>query len=210
MKILINNNHGNMNCMLINWVKSQFIFDEVHNISDYNQCIQHIRSNKYDILLTDSIPLDITIAKLQAYISNFSPSIKIISYINQKDIIVAPHLYKLGIDGLMTFQTSYELLESIQYITSEEKYISPSILQNMYLFNKYYLLREHLTNQEYEIFIRNKWGYSDKDITNALWCSLKHVRNTKSIAFKKIKYLKKNNPINGPVYSQHFNLENHV
>lgn len=186
MKILINNNYGNMNFMLINWIQTQTIFDEVHNVSNHNKCLQYIRANDYDILLTDPLPLDITIAKLQAYKNNFSPTLKIISYINPKDITVAPHLYKLGIDGLMTFQTTYELLDSVQYITSEEKYISPRILHDINLFNQYYILREHLTNQEYEIYIRNKWGYSDNDIADALWCSLKHVRNTKSITFKKL------------------------
>jgi DNA-binding NarL/FixJ family response regulator len=149
--------------------------------------------NGIDLLLTKPFPSDISFKRLRAHLNNKAKNTKLIAFIENNNLPLIIHLYLLGADGIIKTPSAFDVNQSIKTVLNGYRYVEPDVMAELNNLQWAMSYRKQFTDQEYEIYARNTLGYKDDDIANALWISLKTVKNAKSRAHSKyIDFMTKN------------------
>ena len=162
----------------------------VVSIENSAKCAIHSYAQTHpEILLIDYQLPDITGLEVSKRIASYKEETKIImltSHVEEsiiKKIILCHHVDGILIKGSNYFEGN--LLLAIDAVRDGGMFMDPSILEILRSKVKVKKIND-LTNREFEVLIQIMAGKSDKMIADSLYVSIHHIRNIKSMIWKKL------------------------
>jgi len=166
----------------------------IHEVSDGQQAIQHLKENKYHIALLDvDMPQTDGFTVCKEIKVNY-PNIKVVFLTMYKDVTVFHTAMELGADGfLLKDNTAEEIIECLEKVQKNQKYISQRLGEYQNQYQEYTKkkrklkdLLDDLTQTERRTLKLVSENYSSKEIADILFVTPKSVENYRSRICRKL------------------------
>jgi DNA-binding NarL/FixJ family response regulator len=160
-------------------------------IDSINDAVIKIREQEFDAVLLNSITPNHSDLDLIRNIKNIRPKTPVLVLCASSDVKFCEKTLKAGANGFLTKQSATEeLIQAIRMITRGNRFISPSMMENMVDFKlcDSQVPRETLSDREYEVMLAIISGKRIKQIAKELSLSIKTVSTYHSRILQKLKF----------------------
>ena len=192
IKVAITDDHPLAIAGLQNMLSSSGNIEVTHTYNNGEQLLKGLESEQPDILLLDVILPDIKGPELAAIIHSRYPKIKILAITSLDAPVHVKAMLRNGCNGYLLKNTAVHThINAIDEVNNGKEYIEPSIkeqmLQNMLHFRKQTNIKKpSLTRRETEILHLIIEEYTNQEIADKLFLSLRTIENHRFSLFQKL------------------------
>ncbi|MBI5206676.1 MAG: response regulator transcription factor [Candidatus Firestonebacteria bacterium] len=183
IKIIIADDHIIFSEGLVKMLSNEKDIIVTGQAKEGNEALRLIIDNKPDIAIIDISMPGISGLEIAEKVQNNKLNTKIIFLTMHNDSQIVNKALKSGISGYVLKENAFhDLVYAIKKVSSGEKFISPSILENKQTKNKDTILSE----REKEILKLIASGLTNKEISNKLFISIKTVETHRMRIMEKL------------------------
>lgn len=160
-------------------------------IDSINGALKKIREQEFHAVILNSITPNHSDVGLIRNIKNVKPKTPVLVLCASSDVHYCEKTLKAGATGFLTKQSATEeLIQAIRTITRGNRYISPSLMEDMVDFklSDSQVPSETLSDREYEVMLAIISGKRIKQIAKEMALSIKTVSTYHSRILQKLKF----------------------